>query len=170
MYHLKSHDSIRLLTASAVCAALVFLATSFTKVPIPLGYAHLGDGVIFLISLWLPRRYACAAAAVGSAMADFLGGFPLWVVPTFLIKFGMAYIVSAVASKGWTFPSLRVILAFVLSSLWLTVGYVAAGALLYGSVSVGLTSAPGLLMEGAVNTVAALAVGMAVFRKVRSEE
>ena len=41
----------RRLTVGAAAAALIFVVTLFVKVPIPLGYANLGDGVIFL-----PRR------------------------------------------------------------------------------------------------------------------
>lgn len=163
-YDLTRKNPIHTLTAAAVCAALVFLATSFTKVPIPLGYAHLGDAVIFLTALYLPRRYACAAAAIGSALADLLGGFPIWILPTLLIKFGMAYIVSYIAGFHWRIFSARIVIAFLLSSLWLTVGYVAAGAILYASLSLGLASAPGLLMEGAVNTAAALLVGAVLSR------
>ncbi len=146
----------RALCLAGAAGALVFLMTSFSKVPIPLGYAHLGDAVIFLSALYLPRRAACGAAAVGSALADLVGGFPIWVIPTLFIKCGMAYIVGRMA-KGERRPlTLPVAGSFILSSLWLTVGYTAAGALLYGSLFVGLSSAPGLLMEGAVNTIAAL--------------
>lgn len=155
---LKRASPIRSLCLAGAAGALVFLMTLFSKVPIPLGYAHLGDAVIFLIALYLPRRAACGAAAVGSALADLVGGFPVWVIPTFFIKCGMAYIVSRLANGKRRSCGLPVIVGFILSSLWLVVGYTAAGALLYGSLSVGLSSVPGLLMEGTVNTAAALVV------------
>ena len=53
---------------------------------------------------------------------------------------------------------------FALSSVWMAAAYTVFGAALYASVAAGLASTPGLLMEGAVNTVAALIVWPAVQR------
>ena len=41
---------------SAVLAAVVFIMTFVPRIPIPLGYAHLGDAVIFLSFLYFNRR------------------------------------------------------------------------------------------------------------------
>lgn len=100
------------LCLAAAAAALVFVATAFLKVPIPLGYAHLGDAVIFLAALLLPRREAALAAALGSALADFLGGFPLWMGPTLLIKCVMVYIVCAAAGTDRRLLSRRAVLGW----------------------------------------------------------
>lgn len=154
----------RRLCAAGVAVAVIFLLTSFTKVPIPLGYAHLGDAAIFLAALFLPRKEAALAAGIGSALADVIGGFPLWAAPTFVIKYGMADVVSRVAGTERKLLSLPALAGFLLSSLWLTVGYVAAGAFLYDSWEAAMTSAPGLLMEGAVNTAAAMAAGILLER------
>lgn len=160
MHTLHTESAVRRLCSAAAAAALVFLFTLFTQVPIPLGYAHLGDAVIFLAALLLPRREAGLAAAVGSALADLASGFPVWMLPTFLIKYGMAEIVSRAAGRERSLP--RVLLGFVLASLWLTAGYTLFGAALYGSLAAGLASAPGLLLEGAVNTAAAFAAWLAL--------
>lgn len=56
MPFLSIHHPAARLCAAAVSAALVFTATAFFQVPIPLGYAHLGDAVIFMTALLLPRR------------------------------------------------------------------------------------------------------------------
>ena len=53
-------------------------------------------------------------------------------------------------------PRARVISALLLSSLWMAAGYTIAGGILYASFAAALTSSPGLLMEGAVNSVIAL--------------
>lgn len=148
------------LCLAAAAAALVLVATAFLKVPIPLGYAHLGDAVIFLAALLLPRREAALAAALGSALADFLGGFPLWMGPTLLIKCVMVYIVCAAAGTDRRLLSRRAVLGWILSSLWMAAGYTAFGALLYGSLAAGLSSLPGLLAEGAANTAAACAAAL----------
>lgn len=149
--------SARELCVTAVMTALVFLATFVPRIPIPLGYAHLGDAVIFLLALLLGRREALIAACLGSALSDVLGGFFLWAVPTLLIKFVMADIVWRMAGRS-SAGMARTTAAFLLASLWMAAAYTAFGALLYASAAAGLASAPGLLMEGLVNTAAALLV------------
>jgi uncharacterized membrane protein len=146
-------------------AALTCVMTVVPRIPIPLGYAHLGDAVIFLAAIYAGRQEAALAASIGSALADFIGGFPIWMVPTFLIKYIMVIIVWKLAA-GDKRISLRVVLAFILSALWMALGYTVVGALLYGGIAVGLTSTPGLLLEGAVNVVAAVAAGLIVSRKL----
>ena len=74
---------------AAVLTALVFVLTFVPKIPIPLGYAHLGDAIIFASVLFSTRRQAALAASVGSALSDFIGGFPLWIIPTLIIKYVM---------------------------------------------------------------------------------
>lgn len=156
---MDSPSPVRRLCLAAAAAALVFLATAFLKVPIPLGYAHLGDAVLFLAALRLPRREAVLAAAVGSALADCFAGFPLWAGPTLLIKGVMVWLAAAAAADDRRLVSRRAVLGWALASLWMAAAYAACGALLYGSLAAGLSSLPGLLAEGLVNTLAAAALG-----------
>ena len=144
----KTSFTTQELVFTALMTAIVFVATYLPHIPIPLGYAHLGDAVIFLLAL--------LAACIGSALADLLGGFALWVVPTLIIKFVMAEIVCRIGRRGAALaPRISIIAALFLSSLWMAVAYTLAGALLYASFSAALASAPGLLMEGVVNSVIA---------------
>lgn len=146
--------SAKELCLAAVMTAVVFLATFIPRIPIPLGYAHLGDAAIFLMVLLLPKRPALLAACLGSALSDLLGGFPLWILPTLLIKFIMGYIVLRLSSRASRFS--RLLAACLLASVWMAFGYTVFGALLYDSVSAALASAPGLMIEGIVNTAVAL--------------
>ena len=50
---------------------------------------------------------------------------------------------------------ISVIVALTLSSLWMAAAYTLAGAVLYASLPAALASAPGLLMEGIVNSIIA---------------
>ena len=143
------------LVLTALMTAIVFLATFVPHIPIPLGYAHLGDAAIFLFALLTPRRSALFAACFGSALADFMSGFALWIVPTLVIKFVMAEIVCRTAQARSRMA--RIALAFALASLWMAAAYTLAGAVLYDSFTAALASFPGLLAEGTVNSIAALA-------------
>ena len=142
------------LVFTALMTALVFVATYLPHIPIPLGYAHLGDAVIFLLAFLAPRRTTLFAACIGSALADLLGGFVLWIVPTLVIKFVMAEIVCRIGRRGNEIaPRSGIIVALFLASLWMAAAYTLAGAVLYASLPAALASAPGLLMEGAVNSI-----------------
>lgn len=152
----KSSFTTQELVFTALMTALVFVATYLPHIPIPLGYAHLGDAVIFLLALLAPRRSALFAACIGSAFADLLGGFALWIVPTLVIKFVMAEIVYRVGRRGDAIaPRASIITALLLSSLWMAAAYTLAGAVLYASMSAALTSTLGLIMEGLVNSIIA---------------
>ena len=140
----------------ALYMALICLVTMFTKIPIPLGYAHLGDCLILIFSLLYGGKAGFVVGGVGSAMADFLGGFPYWVVPTFLIKGIMAVLVSLIArdkAGKYKIYSIRTVVAVVIGMLFMVVGYVIAGGIMEGFAA-GLESAPGLLLKSIVNIIA----------------
>ena len=151
----KRDFSVKDLVLTALMTAIVFLATFVPHIPIPLGYAHLGDAAIFLFTLLAPRRSALFAACFGSALADFMSGFALWIVPTLVIKFVMAEIVCRMADAASLVG--RIGVALTLSSLWMAAAYTLAGAVLYDSLAAALASFPGLFVEGVVNSALALA-------------
>lgn len=162
-YASKSSWTTRQLCLAAAMTAVVFLATFVPRIPIPLGYAHLGDAAIFLMVLFIGRREMLFAACFGSALSDLLGGFPLWIVPTLVIKFFMADIawrfIRPDREEAASLP--RMMVGFLAGSLWMSVAYTLFGALLYDSLAAGLASAPGLIAEGLLNTaVAVVAAGL----------
>ena len=89
-------SSTRVMVMAALWAAIVFCMTMFPKVPIPLGYMNLGTTTIFLSIFFLRRHEACLAGAVGSCLADLIGGFPIWIIPTAVVKFAVAFAVYTV--------------------------------------------------------------------------
>lgn len=87
------------LTKLALMSALVCLATYSLKIPTPNGYTHLGDSLIFLSVLILGWKRGSLAGGIGASLADFLGGYMQWVLPTFFIKLIMGIILGLVAEK-----------------------------------------------------------------------
>ena len=83
----KSGIQTLTLALSGMMAALVFVATYFFKLPVSItqGYIHLGDGFI-LLGASLLGWASVPAAAIGSALADLLGGYTLYILPTFVIR------------------------------------------------------------------------------------
>lgn len=94
-------SSIRTLTYTALMTAFVFITTSVIKIPIPFtnGYIHAGDTAIFLGGILLGPVHGAVAAGIGSAMADLLGGYAHWALPTLLIKGLMGFIVGYFSSE-----------------------------------------------------------------------
>lgn len=148
------------LTLTAIMAAFVFLATFVPKIPIPLGYAHLGDAAIFLAVIFCGRRVGILSGVIGSALADLISGFPIWIVPTIFIK-------AAEAEIFWRLKERNILLGLIVASLIMAAGYTLTGALLYDSLEAGLASTPGLLLKAAVNILVALILSAALKNRLR---
>lgn len=91
-----AHKIQKLVTA-ALFVALTAMMTMAIRIPSPLGgYVNLGDCAVLLAAWVLGPVYGCAAAGVGSMLADLIG-YPLYAPGTLVIKGGMALI------AGWIF-------------------------------------------------------------------
>ena len=163
----KQPVSAKVITYTAVLAAIVFVMTFVPKIPIPFGYAHLGDAIIFISVLFLPHKQAGLAASIGSALSDFIGGFPVWIIPTLIVKYVMVEVVFWIVrpdQKEWKLTSVRVFLGFLVSAIWMVLSYAVSGALLYGSVAAGAAMVSGLIGEGVINMIVAYAAGVCLLR------
>ena len=129
---MKSNTRVRNLTLTSMLAALIFVATSFFKLPVSLtqGYIHLGDGFILLGAALLGKP-AIIAAALGSALADLLGGYTVYILPTFIIKglVGAAAVWTLAKERpvwlrivGLTAAEAVMVLGYFLAE-WLVLGY-----------------------------------------------
>ena len=125
------------------------------------------------------ERYLGSGAikGIGSALADLLGGFPIWIVPTLIIKSVMAYLLSKIAydaEGNCRVFSVRTLIGVLVCMAWMVFGYTAAGAVLYGGLAAGLSSTPGLAAKAVVNTVIAYAAGgvleKAGFRRILARQ
>lgn len=120
------------LTKMGIMAALVYLATFTLKIPSPTGYTHLGDCMIFIAVLVLGTKKGAFAGGIGAALADLLGGYAQWVIPTFFIKFAMALVMGLITEK--VFPKLKYgwLIGSVLGGLFQIVGYTLVKIPMYG--------------------------------------
>ncbi|HHT84813.1 MAG: ECF transporter S component [Bacillota bacterium] len=123
---------LRLVTLSLL-TAVVLIATMFLKLPTATGYIHLGDGIIFSVSLALGGLTGAVSGALGSFLADVLGGYPAWAPWTFVIK-GIAGFITG--KLGHTRVRNRQLLAMVLASLWVVFGYAVGTAFMYSPKAV----------------------------------
>lgn len=114
---------------SALFAALILGAIQIhVQMPMSQGYVHLGDSIIYLAAAMLPFPYGAAAAGIGGALADIIGGYAYWAFPTLLIKFLMA---CTFTSKSNKILNLRNCTAVGVAGVINIVGYYIAECLLY---------------------------------------
>lgn len=152
------------LTLSAMIAALTAVATAYIfHIPMSLfggqGYVHIGDAIIYLGASILPAGYACAAAALGGAMADLLSGSALWAPWTLVIK---ALVALCFTAKGASLLNKRNYLALVLAAVITAAGYYIAEAFLYGSWITPVYSISGNLLQSVASAVLYVVLGLAL--------
>ena len=130
----------------AIMIAMVYLATFFIKIPSINGYTHLGDCMIFLSVLILGTKRGAVAGGIGAALADYLGGYMVWVIPTFCIKALMALVMGIITEK--VFPKLRFgwIIGAVCGGLTQILGYTLVKFPLFGA-AVAITEDPVLTLQ-----------------------
>lgn len=157
----KNREHLKNLLLAAVFAAMVYVLTAFLKVPTHQGYIHIGDGVIFLAAALLPAPYAMAVGAVGAGLSDYLAGYPMWVLPTVIIK---ALTVIAFTSRKNTVINKRNIFAIVPAAVLCVGGYYLASAFIYGSFVTALADVPTNLVQTAASGALFLFMGLSLDR------
>lgn len=161
--------SSKKMCVAAMSMALVCIATMFFKVPIPLGYAHLGNAFILLGCVLVGNPYAVIIGGIGSALADLLGGYGEWIIPTLIIKGLMGFAVAYIAHPkegSCKLLSVRTAIASAVGILIMVLGYFLGGSILYGSLALGAAQIPGLTAEGIVGLILFYILGCA-FEKTR---
>ena len=145
--------NVKQLTLCGVLAALVFVLSYFPKVPVPVtgGYVHLGDGAIFLAALLL-GPLGIPAAAIGSGLADLIGGYMLYVIPTVIIKGLVALVAWKLYRKGsWV----SAVVAFVLAEAVMVLGY-----FVFECFTSGAPAAAAAILPNVVQGVAGVVLGL----------
>ncbi len=158
-----SDKKLNKMVYTALLAALVCVATFLIKVPMPItnGYSHIGDGFIFIAVILLGGKSGALAAAIGAALADILGGYAIYALPTFIIKGVMAlimgYVVIKMDSKN------KYIIGSFLGSVWQVIAYYLVGSVMVGSFITPLVEIIGNSLQSLVGIII-MVVFLAVFK------
>lgn len=127
---------------TALMIAIITVSIMFIKVPIPFtqGYVHLGDAMIFTSVMILGWKNGAIAAAIGGALGDILGGFPIWAPWTFCLKGIMAIILGLMISKALEKDGIKIgrmplggIVGMIIAGLVMVAGYYVAEGIMYGN-------------------------------------
>lgn len=145
------NQNLKKMVIAALFAALACVATMSIRIPTPgtNGYIHPGDAMVVLAGVFLGPVWGLAAAGIGSAMADLLGGYFLYVPITFVVKGAVAFAAGILYQKiGRTAKSryVAVILGGVSDILLVAGGYFLCEYLIYGPAAA--ASVPANLIQG----------------------
>lgn len=128
----KKQFTTKEITKIAMMAALVFIATYSLKVPSLHGYTHLGDCMIFISVLILGGKKGGIAGGIGASLADLIGGYMIWIVPTFFIKFVMACIMGLFVEKFLSNVKFNWVIGACVGGLFQIIAYTVVKIPLFG--------------------------------------
>lgn len=131
------NEKLKAMTETGVFIAIVFVGVFLIKIPVPSGYMHIGDSMIFLSVLLLGGKRGAIAGGIGAALADLISGYAVWIVPTLICKAAMALVTAGLIKirvfglKGralW-------IVAALLGGVTQAIGYLATWWVLFGKAA-----------------------------------
>lgn len=156
---------IKEMVYAALFAALICVATFIIRVPSPVtnGYTHLGDGFIFIAVLLLGKKNGAWAASIGAALADIIGGYSFYAIPTFIIKGIMALIMGTAIERLPDSMKYKWVCGAVMGSIWQIFAYYVVGSVMVGSFVSTVSEIPGNTIQSATGIIAAAAF-TAVFK------
>lgn len=103
-----------------VMTALIAVSTLLLRIPNPMGgYFNLGDVMVFVSALTFGPIVGGFSGGLGSAIADIIG-FPLFAIPTLIIKGLEGLIAGSLGNKHQIF---RDIIAVTIAGVEMVVGY-----------------------------------------------
>ncbi|MCD7737039.1 MAG: ECF transporter S component [Lachnospiraceae bacterium] len=149
----------RKLVLAALFAALTCVATMSIRIPIygTQGYIHPGDALVILCGVFLDPVSALLAAGIGSALADLLGGYFIYVPITFAIKGLVAFCGSQLyhGHLGASLhPQAAVAFCGVIDIVFVALGYCLCEIFLYG-LPAAVASVPSNIVQGVSGLVIA---------------
>lgn len=157
------NSNLKKLVIAALFAALSCVATMSIHIPTPGtgGYIHPGDGIVILSGVILGPGWGLLAAGIGSAMADLLGGYFLYVPITFVVKGAVAFAAGTIYKKIGNTPKSRyvaVVLGGIGDIVLVVGGYFLCEVMLYGAAAAA-ASVPANLIQG----IGGLIIGIALY-------
>jgi uncharacterized membrane protein len=152
----------RLIALLAIMAALVLALTYIRVFQTPVGgYIHLGDIAVYFAALAFGPLVGGVAGGVGTALADVIGGYPLFAIASLIVHGLQGYAAGRIGhGKTHWAPLTSAILA---GSVILILGYFIAEAVFLGfGPAAALEEVPWNVIQEVVG-----AIGVAVYLAVR---
>ena len=147
------NSNLKKIVTTALFAALACVATMSIRIPTPgtSGYIHPGDAIVILVGVFLGPGWGFLAGGIGSAMADLLGGYFVYVPITFVIKGLISLISGLIYQKLGTTSKSRytaVILGGVVDIVLVAGGYFLCEAVFLYGFAASAASIPANIIQG----------------------
>ncbi len=143
-FWMKNERYLLKVTITSVMIALTCVLTMAVRIPSPTkGYMNLGDCAVLFCGWLLGPVWGTAAGGMGSAFADLLSGYPVYIPGTLIIKAVMAFIVSLLPHFVPNSKKSRLHIGFVIGSLFAEI-WMVAGYYLYEALAIGEGFIPAL--------------------------
>ena len=115
-------DRTKNLVITSMLAALIFVITFLIAIPVPStsAYVNIGDSVVYCAGILVGAPWAAAAAGIGSMLADWAVGVPIYMPATLIIKAIMGFVCAKIAKNG-KLP--RFILGCITGGAIMVIGY-----------------------------------------------
>lgn len=160
---------VKKMTTTALFMALTCISTMIIKLPTPGtgGYVHLGDAFVILSGILLGPVYGAIAGGIGSALADLLGGYFVYLPITLLVKalialgVGMIYHKLANVFHNTVF---KCILCGIYATVLVAGGYLFFESFMYGSAA--LASVPANIGQG-ISGLVISTILLPILQKIR---
>ncbi len=159
---MKKNQAMRI----ALLAIMIAVTTVFTvipKIPIPgtEGYVNLSDVAITFSAVAFGPVVGLVAGGVGTALADFMGGYGQWAGITLLAHGMEGFIIGAIARRGKRWST---VLGWAVGSLFMVAVYYVGEALVFTGWKPALIGVPFNLMQAVVGGLVGLPLYYAVAR------
>ncbi len=159
----------RKMTFAALLAALTCVATLLIQVPTPTkGYLNFGDCIVNLSAWLLGPVYGAVAAGIGSAMADWISGYMIYIPATLIIKGAMAvvsyFLYRAVSNKAN--PVFSRIISAVTAEVVMVLGYGIFEVCMYASTATAMLGALGNSVQGVMGVISSVVIYEAVVKRI----
>ena len=169
----KSKTSTRDLVETALLIALVFVATRFINIRLPIssngGLVHLGNTMLFISSIVFGKKKGAIAGAFGMGLFDLLSEWAIWAPFTFIVRGIMGYIIGSIAwsndKKGNN--TITNIVGIIISGVWMIFGYYVTEVILYGNYITPLGSIPGNITQIVVGLVIGVPIAKVLKKHIK---
>ena len=159
-----TNEKTKRLVWAALFTALTTVATMIVRVPSPTGgYINAGDALVILSAFFLGPVWGAAAAGVGSALADFIAGYAVYVPATLIIKALMALAAGLILKHSADKKPLGYAIAgSVVAEIIMIAGYFAFTAVILKLGWGAVAEIPGNCVQGAFGAIVGTALFMAL--------
>jgi uncharacterized membrane protein len=156
----KSKTNItRDLVETALLIALVFIATRFINIRLPIassgGLVHLGNTMLFISAIVFGKKKGAIAGGFGMALFDLLSEWAIWAPFTFIVRGVMGYIIGSIAWSNDKNGNSKIanIVGITISGIWMIFGYYITEVILYGNHIKAIASIPGNITQIVIGLV-----------------